>query len=96
MSTLERLRTQRQTLVALAAQHGAENIRVFGSVAREEDAPSSDVDLLVNMQPGRSLLDLVALKREVEDLLQRRADIVTENSLHPLIRNQVVEAALPL
>jgi len=76
-----------------AARHGARNVRVFGSAARGDDRPGSDLDLLVDMDAGRTLLDLVALKQDLEDLLGRRVDVVTERSLSPHLRDAVLAAA---
>jgi hypothetical protein len=72
------------------------NIRVFGSVARGEATAASDVDLLVDLEPGRSLLDLSALRLDLCDLLGREVDVVTTASLHPTIRDQVLAEAVAL
>ncbi len=69
------------------------NVRIFGSVARGEDDDNSDIDFLVEFSPGRSLFDLINFKLELEDLLGRSVDIVTKKSLHPLIRDSVIESA---
>ncbi|TAN24270.1 MAG: DUF86 domain-containing protein [Acidobacteria bacterium] len=71
----------RPTILRIAASYGAHNVRVFGSEARGEARGDSDLDLLVDMEPGRSLLDLVGLGQDLEDLLGRRVDVVTERSL---------------
>ena len=89
-------RDRRPDIPRIAASHGARNVRVFGSVARGEDRPDSDVDLLVEMEPGRSLLDLVALGQDLEELLQRKVDILTEGSVHPAIRPHILADARPL
>jgi len=89
-------RDRRPDILRIAASHGARNVRVFGSVARGEDGPDSDVDLLVEMEPGRSLLDLVALGQDLEELLQRKVDILTEGSVHPAIRPHILADARPL
>jgi len=81
---------QRDTIIDIAARHGARNVRVFGSVARGDDRPTSDIDLLVDMESGRSLLDLVGLAQELEALLQRNVDVVTAASLHEAIRDHVL------
>jgi predicted nucleotidyltransferase len=86
----------RDAILHAAARHGAQNVRVFGSVARGEDRPNSDVDLLVDMADDRSLLDLVALAQELEELLERRVDILTEQSLAPAIRDRVTADARAL
>ncbi|MCI0841408.1 MAG: nucleotidyltransferase family protein, partial [Chloroflexi bacterium] len=71
----------RNEILALAKMRGARNIRVFGSVARDEATTDSDVDILVDMEPGRSLLDLTGLQLDLEELLGRDVDVVTENGL---------------
>ena len=83
-------------ILALAALRGASRVRVFGSVARGEARPSSDVDLLVDLEPGRSLLDLGALLMDLRHLLDWDVDVVTEAGLRPRIRQQVLAEARPL
>lgn len=90
------LQTHREEILAIAAGRGASNVRVFDSMVRGESRMESDVDLLVSFEPGRSLLDLVGLKHEVEDLVQRSVDVVTDRSLSPYIRDQVLAEAVPL
>lgn len=85
-----------ERLIETAARHGARNVRVFGSVARGTAAKNSDLDLLVDMEPGRDLFDLVALKREMEETLGREVDVLTENSLSPYLRERVLREAVPL
>jgi uncharacterized protein len=77
----------------IAAKHGARNVRVFGSVARGEARPDSDVDFLVDMEPGRTLLDLGGLLMELRDLLGLDVDVVTEQGLKPRIRDRVLKEA---
>ena len=67
-----------------------------GSLARGEAGPDSDVDILVNLNPGRSLLDIVAIKQDLEDLLGRKVDVVTEAAISPYIREQVLKEAIDL
>lgn len=90
------LREKREAILQLAARRGARNVRVFGSVARGEARPDSDVDFLVDMEPGRSLLDLGGLLVELEALLGCPVDVVTEKGLKDRIRAQVLEEAVPL
>jgi hypothetical protein len=78
---------------SIAAKHGARNIRVFGSVARGDARPDSDVDFLVDMAPGRTLLDLGGLLMELRDLLGVNVDVVTEHGLKPRIRERVLKEA---
>ena len=77
----------------IAAKHGARNVRVFGSVARGDARPDSDVDFLVDMEPGRTLLDLGGLLMDPRDLLGREVDVVTEHGLKPRIRDRVLKEA---
>ena len=78
MTTLDLLKTKREDILRLAALRGARNLRVFGSVARGEDDSTSDVDFLVDMEPGKSLLDLGGLLMDLQELLGCPVDIVTE------------------
>ncbi|MFI5397181.1 MAG: nucleotidyltransferase family protein [Candidatus Binatia bacterium] len=77
----------------IARHYGAHRVRVFGSRARGEAGTSSDVDLLVDFEPGRDLLDLVALKQDLEQLLGCHVDVVEEEGLSPYLRQRVVEEA---
>ncbi len=92
----ELIRNHRQQILALADRHGIEAVRVFGSMVRGDADDASDVDLLVSLPEGKSGLVLGGLLMDVQDLLQRRVDIVTERSLHPLIREQVLMEAQSL
>lgn len=96
MQTLEALRNRRKEILAAATRHGARNVRVFGSVARGSDTSDSDIDLLVDFEPERSLYDLVGLQLDIESLLGRRADVVTEGSLSTYLRERVLAEARPL
>ncbi len=96
MPSLQTLRDQREEIQAVAARHGARNLRVFGSVARGEDGPASDVDLLAEFEPGRGLLSHAALVRELERLLGCRVDVVSQNGLKSRLRSRVLEEAVAL
>lgn len=96
MSVDELLRDKRDAILRIAASHGARNVRVFGSVARGQAGPDSDIDLLVDLEPGRSLLDLSGLWVDLNDLLGRRVDIVTEQSIYWLLRRRILKEARPL
>lgn len=91
--TLKLLKTHRREILELASKHGATKIRVFGSVARGDTRPDSDIDFLVNLESGRSLMDLARLLRELQTLLGREVDVVTEAGLRPRIRPQVLKDA---
>ena len=90
------LKDNREEVFRIASIHGARNIRVFGSLARGEAGPDSDVDILVTLEPGRSLLDIIAIKQELEDLLNCEVDVVTEAAISPYIREQVLKEAVSL
>ena len=95
--TLEQLlKDKRDAILRIAAQRGAYNVRVFGSTARGEDREGSDIDLLVEFEPGRSLLDHAALVLDLEELLGRKVDIVTEKGLYWLLRRRILKEAQPL
>ncbi len=90
------IQTHRRELLAIAAKHGVTEVRVFGSMAREDADEDSDVDLLVRPQPGTSLLDLGGLLMDAQDLLGRRVDVVSEQALNPRMRKRVLLEAQPL
>jgi len=80
----------------IAARYGATHLRVFGSFARGTQQKDSDLDLLIDLEPGRSLLDIVAIQQDIEDALGLRVDVVTERSLSPHIRDAILNEAIPL
>jgi uncharacterized protein len=90
------LKGHRDTIVEIAAEHGAQSIRVFGSRARGQSREESDLDLLVTLESGRTLLDLIAIKQDLEDLLPCSVDVVTEASISPYIRDQILDEAVAL
>ena len=92
----EILKDKREEILQIAARHGARNVQVFGSLARGEARPDSDVDILVKLELGRSLLDLIAIKQDLEDLLGRQVDVVTEAAISPYIREEVLKEAVSL
>lgn len=91
-----RLRRHRGAVIKLATDRGARNVRVFGSVARGEDTDESDVDLLVDLDQGVGLIDLIGLERELNELLDVRVDVVPANSLKPRIRESILDESIPL
>jgi uncharacterized protein len=94
MRTRDRLNQQRDAIHAAATAHGASNVRLFGSVARDEDDETSDVDLLVTLEPGRTLLDLARLEIRLESLIGRPVDVMTEASLKEPIRSAALRDAV--
>lgn len=93
--TLDMLRAHRDEILALAARYGAYNLRVFGSVSRGEATPDSDVDLLANFRE-HSLLDRIALMRELSNLLDVRVEVIQEKALKPHVKPQALKDATPL
>jgi len=90
------LASKRDAVLALAQKRGASRVRVFGSVARGNDGEASDLDLLVDLPPGTSLLNLVALQLDIEEALGVKVDLCTEGELHPELRSQILAEACPL
>ena len=90
------LKEKREEILRIAAEHGARNVRVFGSVVRGEARPDSDLDFLVDMDPGRTLLDMGGLLMDLRDALGQEVDVVTERGLKIRIRDRVLKEAMPL
>ncbi|UFT99900.1 nucleotidyltransferase family protein [Radiobacillus kanasensis] len=90
------LQEKRDLILKVAGKHRIRNVRVFGSVARLEDGPESDLDLLVEFEEGSSLFDLIRFKQEVEELLDIKVDVVTENSIHWSMKEDVLNGAIQL
>lgn len=90
---IEQVANKRNEIVQIARRHGATNIRVFGSVARGDGDQNSDIDFLVDLERGRSLLDLGGLLMDLQKLLGRPVDVVTEKGLRPRIRDRVLREA---
>jgi predicted nucleotidyltransferase len=91
----ELLRTKRDDILLIAAKYGASNVRVFGSVARGEADEQSDIDLLVDLEPKRSLLELAGLLVDLEELLGCKVDVVPEDSLRKRIKDRVLKQEVP-
>ena len=87
---------RRDEILRIAQSHGARIVEVFGSRARDRARPDSDVDLLVTLEQGRSLLDLIAIKQDVEDLLGLQVDVLTHGSVSPYLRERVLRDAVRL
>ena len=90
------LASKRVQILALAAARGARRLRIFGSVARGEDHEGSDLDLLIDMPAGSSLLQIVGLQQDIEDALGMRIDLCTERELHPSLRRRILSEARAL
>ncbi|PWR76340.1 nucleotidyltransferase family protein [Methanospirillum stamsii] len=93
---LEDIQALRDTIVTIAQSHGAHNIRVFGSFIRGEQNPDSDLDLLADIDPDKSLLDQAAIIRELEGLLNIKVDLVEPGCLHWYIKDAIMQEAIPL
>lgn len=96
MPTIGQIVKRRDEILAAASFHGASNVRVFGSVARDEAGPQSDLDVLVRMDEGRSLLDRIALMQDLEDMFRVPVDVVNERAMPATIRDRVEQEAVPL
>ena len=96
MNQLELLKRKHLEILRIAAKYGAHNVRVFGSVARAQSDEKSDIDFLVEMEPGRSLFDLGGLQSELETALGRPVDVVTVKGLKARIRARVLLEAIPV
>jgi hypothetical protein len=93
---IETLKEKRAEIISIAERNGGRKVRVFGSLARGDSGMDSDVDFLIELEPERSLLDIVAIKQDLEDLLQRKVDVVTESAVSPYIRKEIVRQAISL
>jgi uncharacterized protein len=96
MGIAELLHTRREQILEIAERHGAGDVRVFGSVARGEAGPESDVDLLVKPRARTSPWFPAGLILDLEELLGRRVDVLTEGALHPYLRDRILAEAVPL
>jgi predicted nucleotidyltransferase len=90
------IKERRADILRISRLHGARGVRLFGSYARRASTEASDIDVLVELEPGTSLLDLVAIKQDLEDLLGCKVDVVTESSLSPYMREDVLKEAIAL
>ncbi len=96
MNLSQLIQQKRRQVLEIAEGHGARNVRLFGSVARGETTATSDLDLLIEMEPGRSLLDIIAIKQDLEELLGCKVDVVTEAAISPYLRDKVLHEAVRL
>jgi len=93
---IDSLQAHRQKILELATRHGARNVRVFGSTVRGDARPNSDIDLLVEIEAGRTLLDLIALEQDLEELLGRPVEILTDSGLSPYLQQRILAEAAAL
>ena len=96
MALADLVRVKRNEILRLASKYGARNIRIFGSLARGEAGPDSDLDLLVTMEEGRTLLDLVGLWQDLEEMLGRKVDVISDGGLSPHLRERILAEAVAL
>jgi uncharacterized protein len=94
--SIDELRARRSEILSLASQYGACNVRVFGSVARGDDHADSDIDLLVQVERGRSLLDVIGFEQDLSQLLGRRVEVLTDGGLSPYLQRQILAEAASL
>ena len=90
------LKEKRSEILKITKNYGASNIRIFGSVARDEATENSDIDFLMDIEPGKNLLDRIALIQDLEDLLGCKVDVAKPEILHESIREKVLQEAIPL
>ena len=96
MKSADRIQKHRSEILKLASKHGAKRVRIFGSVARGEADDKSDIDFLVDMEAGKSLMDMGGLQMDLKDLLGCHVDVITEKGLKERIRARVLNEAIPL
>jgi uncharacterized protein len=94
--TLDQVRRQREAIFRLASHYGIRRVRVFGSVARGQAGSASDLDVLVDIEPGRSLLDQVGFEQDLEALLGCRIEVVVEGGISPYLEARILREAVPL
>lgn len=93
---IQELKEKRVEIISIAERNGGKKVRIFGSLVRGESGKDSDVDFLIELEPGRSLLDILAMKQDLEDLLQRNVDVVTESAVSPYIKDEIIRGAISL
>lgn len=96
MLTTESIRRHRQAILQIAGRYGAHDVRIFGSVARGEASESSDLDLIVRFEPGRSLFDHGGLVMDLQELLSIKVDVISEAGMRQRFRDHVFKEAIPL
>ena len=94
--SIDELRSRTSEILSAAARHGASDVRVFGSILHGDERPDSDIDLLVKVEAGRSLLDIIGLEQELEELLGRRVEVLTAGGLSPYLEQRILAEATRL
>jgi predicted nucleotidyltransferase len=93
---IQELKNKRESIISVVERNGGTKVRIFGSLARGEGLTDSDVDILIELDPGRSLLDILAIKQDLEDLLHRNVDVLTESAVSPYIKDDIMSEAVAL
>ena len=96
MITINDIRKRREEILDLAKKHGAQNVRLFGSVVRGENTDQSDIDFLVKMTCGASLLDRIAFSNKLEDMFHTKIDVVNEKALHYTLKKKILSQGVEL
>ncbi len=96
MTEFQKIQQKKKEILVIAQQHGIVSLRIFGSVARGEETPQSDIDFLVDLEKGRTLFDLGGALVRFQELLGRKVDVVTERGLHWCLREEIMKEARPL
>jgi predicted nucleotidyltransferase len=96
MRTLDEVRSYRKAILQLAKKYGIRRVRVFGSVVRQETTAESDVDILVDFEPGRSLLDQVGFEQDLQALLGCKVEVLAEGGISPHLESRILQEAVPL
>lgn len=96
MKNIDLVRKHRGDILSIASRYGVLNVRVFGSTVRGEDTNESDIDFLVEFEKGKSLFDLIGFQISLEDLLGKDIDVVTRNSVHPLLKERIIGESIEL
>lgn len=93
MPVISEIENRREQIIGIASRYRINNIKVFGSAVRKEETPDSDIDFLVDCKEECSLFDLIALKDELENILNRKVDVVTEKSIHWILKDRILKEA---
>ena len=96
MRTLDQIRNHRKAILQMAEKYGIRRVRVFGSVVRQAATAESDVDILVDFEPGRSLLDQVGFEQDLEALLGCKVEVLAEGGISPHLESRILQEAVPL
>lgn len=96
MNGLELLSKHKLQITEIAKENGIFNVRVFGSVVKNEEHAESDIDLLVSIEDGRTLFDLIRFKQSVEQLLKRKVDVLSDQAVHEVLKERITEEAVQL